>query len=60
MGFPGPIGPGLIEATYTAAAIMGLCGFPGPIGPGLIEARRLVVTGHHELAFSGAYRPRPH
>ena len=37
--FPGPIGPGLIEAFGLLRVVeLGFRVFPGPIGPGLIEA----------------------
>ena len=41
MGFPGRIGPGLIEASWSRSSIGHLFPeFPGRIGPGLIEACR--------------------
>ena len=36
--FPGPIGPGLIEAPSFRPSCKPAALFPGPIGPGLIEA----------------------
>ena len=38
VGFPGPSGPGLIEARYLASGGPWAASFPGPSGPGLIEA----------------------
>ena len=57
MPFPGPIGPGLIEAIKDSKNLNERLVFPGPIGPGLIEAILRTERGNGSEKFPGPIGP---
>ena len=59
VAFPGPLGPGPIEARCTSRARHPQPAFPGPLGPGPIEADLLMEVQSSRCIFPGPLGPGP-
>ena len=55
--FPGPIGPGRIEAGVEGRLGGAGFAFPGPIGPGRIEAKSAKISTKLLMEFPGPIGP---